>query len=435
MLCCNCYAQKLLSPLDYGWKQAKSDSERFMVLYKTHKAAIEKHAEVDYSGIKIANVAMEADAPCIPLTDNTDFKGLVLNVTKCERRSFMFSLIRPVHNINIPKDLLDKGDFSNTPELSQGNHLLIIEDKNRWAERLEYADSAMRKDIIVIKDGKAQNAAVMPYNNKQSNPSCSIVAMSDKPVRISNLTINRGKGLHKQAFVFDLTNLNDLYLDNITLNTPESELSADWAFRIRNCANVTLSNITINGTYSQEKTYGYGIGLNNVYNFQGINIKGKAKWGIFGNYNVNTASLLNCDINRWDIHCYGKDVKIENCTFRDKYNQYASVYGSIEYTGCTFIGCLPYLNAWSFNCYVKHKVKFTDCTYIVDMQRPYLLHMRRDDTVINPRAELKKKFWPELEVHNLSVKFNDANNHDFIIDKLSIKKSGKVKEHIATFAK
>ena len=41
------------------------------------------------------------------------------------------------------------------------------------------------------------------------------------------------------------------------------------------------------------------------------------------NNNINTATLMNCNLNNFEIHCYGRDITSRNCTYHDYYNHFA----------------------------------------------------------------------------------------------------------------
>ena len=79
---------------------------------------------------------------------------------------------------------------------------------------------------------------------------------------------------------------------------------------------------------------------------------------MFGNNNVNKAMLQNCDINRFDIHCYGKDVSFEKCSFVDFYNQFSSVYCELYFRSCTFTSFFPILMEYSYNAYTGFDLVF-----------------------------------------------------------------------------
>ena len=100
---------------------------------------------------------------------------------------------------------------------------------------------------------------------------------------------------------------------------------------IVNCVALRLKNVTISGTYSFERKVGYGVYLNNVNGLIVENMFARSKWGIFGTHNLQNVRLEKCDINRFDIHTYGRDVKAVDCKFSSLYNQFSSVYGTIVF--------------------------------------------------------------------------------------------------------
>ena len=166
----------------------------------------------------------------------------------------------------------------------------------------------------------------MPYNNHQSSPSCTWCVA--KPVSLMNVEFNRTKASSFKTFLCDIRGFDGVTLSGISIITPDGEkMTADRAIRLFNCANVKIENVRIEGTYSQIEHSGYGLELNNIWNLSAYKLYGKANWGIFGTNNVNTAYFEECDINRFDIHCYGRDISFHNVNFTDKYNQLASVFG------------------------------------------------------------------------------------------------------------
>lgn len=170
----------------------------------------------------------------------------------------------------------------------------------------------------------------------------------------------------------------------------------------------------LQGTYSRGndgeygKKYGYGISLENVYDFNARNLYARANWGVFGNNNVHLVNLEDCDINRFDIHCYGKDICCKNVNFVGLYNQYASVYGTIQYDKCTFTDFTPVLNGGSYNAYVEHDVVMNDCVFNVTSKKNYLIKMGNLNDVMNARSELTKKCLPNIKIRNLVVNMTEG---------------------------
>jgi len=400
----------LLSPKDFGLFEAQSDSERYEVLYKTHVAALKAGVEVDYNGIDTLTIEVYKTAERIPLGKTTDFKGLRLTVKNKSKVCYLFERQQPTKSIVIDNSLLDGENFSSVPELASGLYQLVVEDENPWvAKREGYSYSAIRRDILLICDGQSRNNPVMPYNNAQSKPKCSFCAVDEdeNPVVIQNLTFIRDKGNTYKAMLFTISGQNNLLIKNVTITTPESKLVADAAIDIQNCTNVTFENVSVNGTYSRSDHYGYGIQMNNVWNSRFVRLNAKAKWGVFGTNNINTAYLQDCDLNRFDIHCYGRDVSMKNCKFSNLYNQFSSMFGTLSYQKCRFVNFIPVLLEPSYNAYTQFNIKMEDCVFDANANRYFLISAGRLDSITNTRPELAKKCWPEVNIKNMTVNVPD----------------------------
>ena len=400
-----------LSPLDFGWRKATTDIARYNVLYRTHTEAVRQNKSVSYKGIAVANIAIALDAKPIPLTPQTDFGGLVVNVTSCAKNAFVFSMIGTgrKHISGLKKSHIDKGDFRQYANLAKGDVMLLLQDQNAWGERQGSTEPIVRRDILLLHDGIAENSVVQPYDNNYSSPKCEYLKVDGVKRWVKNLTFNRGANLKYMAKPLDFQFLDNITVENVTLTTPQSSLTGDEAFRVFHCANVTFRNITVNSTYSSAKKYGYAFYMINVYNFVGYNIKAHAPWGVFGCMSINTALLESCDLNRWDIHYYGKNATLRTTVFRNLYNQYSSTYGTVLYDSCTFVNSIPYLMEPSYRSYVKHKVVFRDCTVNSTDSNASLFVMNPGLSLSSSRQELKKKYWPDVEITNLTVITHDGN--------------------------
>lgn len=407
----------LISPRDFGLFEAQSDSERYEVLYKTHVAALKAGAEVDYAGIDTLTIEIPLSAERIPLGKKTDFKGLQLRVKNTKKLFYLFDLQQNTKEIKIDKSLLDSDDFSSVPELATGLYQLIVEDEKPWVEKREgHNYGAIRRDILLICDGLSHNHPIASYNNEQSSPKCTYCAVdeNEEPVVIQNLTFIRDEGNTYKVLPFMISHQNNLVIKNVVINTPESKLVADAAIDIRNCTNVTLDNVTFNGTYSRSDYYGYGIMMNNVWNSRFIHLNAKAKWGLFGTNNINTAYLQECDINRFDIHCYGRDVTMKDCKFSDLYNQFSSFYGKLNYKKCRFVNFVPVLLEPSYNAYTPFDVSMEDCVMDATPSRFFLISAGNLESKLNNRPELSKRCWPNVSIKNMVVNIPD-NVNQFVI--------------------
>lgn len=397
-----------VSPFAFGLAGASTDSARYETLYRTHVAALAAGVPVDYSGIDSLSIEIPSSAKSIPLTQNTDFGGLRLHVLNRSKHCYLFERVNVADSIQVTKAQIDSGDFRTVPELSAGLHQLIIQDTTPWVEkRLGYRYGAVRKDILLVKEGIAQNSPVSPYNNGQSYPRCTYSAVSEEPTSISNLTVIRDDSCTFKTYCFRLDHLNNLQISNVTILTPESNLVADEAISISNCTNVTLTDVTIRGSYSRTNYYGYGILMNNVWNSRFIRFTGHANWGIFGTNNLNTVDLQNCDLNRFDIHCYGRNVSFSNCTFSELYNQFSSVFGKVAFHKCRFTNFVPILIEPSYNAYTGFEVLFENCVFDAALGRNYLIQAGQFTDGPNSRPELSEKCWPNVTIKNLTVNVPD----------------------------
>lgn len=392
-----------LSPLAFGLREAKSGEERFWVLYNTHREAVYFGKTVDYQGIDTLEITIPENAKSIPLTNTNDFKDVVFNVTNYATDFFLFTYVNEYQNISIGKDDIDCGDFRKNPYLFKGRYLLSIKDVKPWVEKRDgYSYGHIREDILLVENGMAVNKTVMPYNNDYSEPVCKLYTIKGG-VSVKNLSLNRTKESRFKTFLLMIEGVNNLSLDNILVFTPENSGQDDQIISLKNCANINFNNISINGTYSRKDYSGYGVTMCNIWNFNAQNFYGHGNWGVFGNNNINNAHLSNSDINRFDIHCYGKDVSFDNVVFKNNYNQFSSVYGTILFNNCTFVNFIPVINGSSYNAYVGYNIVFNNCNYSTDHDTPVLISGGYADNDINKRYELKNRSLPNVTINNMTL--------------------------------
>jgi hypothetical protein len=407
---------KAISPYEYGFSTAKTDEERFRVLYDTHVAALVAGTNVDYSGIKRIDLEIPKDAKSIPLTKVNDFAGVEFNVKNTQKDFFLFSYTAKATLVKVSKWDIDRGNFKRYPQLKKGRRLLVISDNNPWVLNREgYNYGHVRKDILLLKNGKAVNRTVMPYNNMDSSPSCSFYALSEDGMTVANITLNRSKDSSKKTYMMSVVGVDGLTLNKVSIHTPENQGESDVAIMIKECTNVIFKDVTIDGTYSRSNFSGYGVSLNNIWNFKATNMFGRGNWGVFGTNNVNIASFEDCDINRFDIHCYGRDISFKNVTFRDKYNQFASVFGTIMFDGCNFIHFCPVLNGTSYNSYVGYDIVMKNCTFTARKGKNIIVDCGRLDNVVNARRELLERCLPNISINKLTIFFEDDISNFYLL--------------------
>lgn len=404
-----------ISPNDFGLLEAKTGEERYQILLKTHKAAVTAGVNVDYTGIDTIRLTIPDKPSRIPLTQYNDFKGCVFVVKNTSKACWLFDWRDEEKPIAIDKRMIDSGDFRSVEALKHGRHLLIVEDENPWVLQRRGRDYGhTRKDVLLVVNGKAKNAVVMPYNNAYSRPKCTYVELGNAPLVVKNVKIEREAGCTFITHITRISGADDVRFENVSIRTPESDLTADRGISIYNCTNVKMYNVRIEGTYSHSSDSGYGVFLNNVWNFFSSNMYGKANWGIFGNNNVNLARIEDSHINRFDIHCYGRDISFKNVSFFNLYNQYSSVYGTIQYDKCTFTNFTPVLNGGSYNAFVEHEVIMNDCVFNVTPKKNYIFKISYLNEPANVRHELEQKRLPNVRIKNLVVNMPEDVDKIFV---------------------
>lgn len=396
--------QGSISPIEYVLLKAKTGEDRYNVLLKTHKQAIEKGLRVDYSGLRSIDITIPENATSIPLGQVNDFSDVVFNVTNNAKDVYLFSYVNRAIAISVSGMAIDNGYFVAFSQLRSGRKLLSIEDKNPWVEnRKTYSYGHQRKDILLVENGKAKNHPVMPYNNNQSAPTCKFYEVVYPFIQLSGITLNRSSGSTSKTFLCKIVGADDVRVRNVVINTPASDLVSDSAIRIQDCTNVLFENVSIDGTYSRRDYSGYGISMNNVWNYYATKLIAKGNWGVFGNNNINTAHIENSEINRFDIHCYGRDVTFKNVVFVDRYNQFSSTFGTIRFDNCIFKHFVPVLYEASYNAYTPHSVSFNSCVFHLDTQHNYLIAAGRLSPEENSRVELNDKCWPNVTINKMKV--------------------------------
>lgn len=404
-----------LSPLNFGLSKARNGVERYNVLYETHKAAVAAGVNVDYSGIKTVSIEIPEKAKRIPLTRYNDFKGCIFVVKNTTNKVWLFNYEKKGAPIELNGKTIDAGVFRRMSPLNSGRYLLVIEDKNPWVNnRKGYKYGHQRKDILLIENGKAANTVVKPYGNAESSSKCTYIKQGEKPFVFKNVTIRREATSTFVTNIASITGVDDVRLTNVSIYTPQSSLTDDRALTINNCTNVTLDNVHIDGTYSQTDHSGYGVFMNNIWNFKATRMYGKGNWGIFGNNNINTALIEDSKINRFDIHCYGRDIAFKNVEFFDLYNHYSSVFGTISYDHCTFTNFVPVLNGGSYNSFVGHDIVFSDCVFNATAKKNYLIKFSKLETDVNSRKELAAKALPNVRIKNLTVNMTEGADYLYL---------------------
>lgn len=408
LLLCLVSQGRSISPFQYGLSQARTGEERYNVLYRTHVAAIAAGCDVDYSGITSLDLAIPTRSQSIPLTANTDFKGVVFNVVNTKRNNFyLFTMTRNLTPVRVNKSSFSTYEFSSS-QLKNGLKLLIVQDDRPWvANREGYSYGATRKDVLLLEDGKALNETVYTYDNKYTSPSCSYTAVTSSPKSILNATLNRSTTSTYKVFFVKVENENNVEIGGITIRTPEPiTMNGDVAITIFNCANVYCHDITIDGTYSFTDKYGYGISMDNVYNSKFVNINGKGNWGVFGNNNINTSLVEDSNINRFDVHCYGRDFTFRRCNFSGSGVPMSSFFGELRFEDCNFTYAKAAAMRPDYNAHTPYDIYFSGCTFKLSKRQNNIIHLANLTSAINSRAELARKNIPNISIKDCSVQLD-----------------------------
>lgn len=133
-----------------------------------------------------------------------------------------------------------------------------------------------------------------------------------------------------------------------------------------------------------------------------------------GNNNVNVAHLKDCCINRFDIHCYGRDIDFENCTIFRLYNQYSSIYGKISYRNCVFDAAIPCLLTSSYNAYTPFDLFFENCIMKMTSLNDGIIYIMGIPKQENERFELAKKCLPNIKIDNCQIEFKEPLKECYI---------------------
>lgn len=416
-----------LTPFMFGLEKAQTDIERYYVLYNTHKAATIMDAFVDYNGIQEMDIEIPADAQPIPLSSHNDFGHLVLNVRNNSKACYLFELKNAVDSIKVTKAMIDRGDFSQVPELSSGTFLLLLKDDSLWVDKRQgYSYGHTRQDILFIKNGRAQNRPIMPYNTEESRPAAAFCPVSTQRKLIAGLTINRLKDCTYKTYCIDVQNEYNVEIRDVVITTPANNKYADAAIRVNNCAEVIMNHVNINGTYSQTNHYGYGIAMDNVWRSYIRNLTSRSNWGIFGCNNINEVLLDSCDINRYDIHCYGRAVTIQNCKFKNLYNQFSSVFDTIIFKNCSFTNHTPVLLESSYNAFTPFELIFDNCIFNINNKCNYIVDARDLSNVRNTRPEVAQKDLPNLTIINSKINLMEAVSKLYMFHFTSVSYTGSV---------
>ncbi len=434
----------------------------YQELYNIHQDACKEKVylvypqeDVNHSGKVIKLLISHETAQSIPLPENTNFNGWTFEVDADNSAPDYMYLFRFSENkvVNIPpldKTVIDSGHFEKDSRLNNGTKLLILEDRTPWTYRnntpdtyfpnnqkgtpwqnWDQHDPKYRRDILLLENGIAKNKTIAPYNTSATSPYCKYVEVSNGKKHYQHITLHRVSKSDKVVRLFYICYANNVELSDIRVETDPSTAINDACITFIDATNVTVRNFTIQKTYSTVNNHGYGMDMNNVWNTHIINMNATAPaWGVLGNNNMNTVQLDNCCINRFDVHCYTRDISCHNCTFRNDnyleeikrhgqdlknyhehnyhiFNRFSSLYGTLTYSHCTFDGFYPFLNDYAYNIHSNFDISFKECTMNIYQDKyAYLMKMGFWGAPANLREEHAMRCLPNVSIDGMT--FNVA---------------------------
>ena len=399
-------AQSYISPLDFGLREATSGIGRYYAIYNAHREALYRGCEVSYKGIESIDIELPSAWKSIPLGAHTDFGGVVINVTNRAHHGALFSLVNEAKQIEMDKALVDAGDFSSLHELAHGTHLLVLQDKHPWTERQGFGYNAFRSDIVIVCDGRGQNTTVAPWNTDSTQLKAFYYDVDTVQKQICNLTMHRTKECTFRTTCVGIGGQLNVKIEHVRVTTPRSKMIADGVFSVSNSARVLFADDTVHGTYSgygRTRNYGYAFSMNNVYDARFERVEAWGNWGVFGTNNLNTTTLVDCNIDRFDIHCYGRDAHLVRCTLKGRQTSLTSFYGTVTLDSCHFIDYTPVAVRASYNAYPPFDAVIRNCVFELTPRYHAIVCVNMLDSATNSRPELAEKCFPNLYVDGLTV--------------------------------
>ena len=394
-----------VSPFDYGLREATTGEARYEAIYNAHCAAVALGLPLDYSGVGTVELTVSSGSKPIPLPPCTDFKGAVFKVSNTAKKCFLFSLEKVFSRVAVSGAQIDAADYSGVPALSGGLHLLRILDDQHWVNDREGFDHpADRADVVLVRDGVGSNGPVASYDTPATRINAEYCEADDTQKTFCNVSLVRDAASTQIVNLLSVRGINNLYLGNVRVETPSGTgIYDDTAIDIRHCTNLTCEDVTFDGLYCDAHETGYGLSINNTWNAVFRRIHSHNLWAAFGCNNMQDSYLEDSDVERFDIHCYGRNITVRNSTLTGKGIPCSSIFGTVLCEHVTFSDCFSYSMRTEYNAFTPFDIVLRDCELISGSQHG-LVNMGKVDAKINPRPELAKKNWPNLEVDGMTVR-------------------------------
>jgi hypothetical protein len=394
-----------ISPLDYGLAEATTGEARYEALYNAHSAAVAFGLPLDYSGVGTVELTVSSGSKVIPLPPQTDFKGAVFKVRNDAKKCFLFSLEKVFSRVAVSGTHIDAADYSGVPALSTGLHLLRIQDDVHWVNDREGFDHpADRADVVLVRDGVGSNGPIASYDTPATRINAEYCEADDMQKSFCNVTLVRDAASTQMVNLLSVRGINNLYLGNVRVETPSGTgIYGDTAIDIRHCTNLTCEDLTFDGLYDDDHETGYGLSINNTWNATFRRIHSHNRWAAFGCNNMQDSFLEDSDVERFDIHCYGRNITVRNSTLTGKGIPCSSIFGTILCENVTFNNCYAYSMRTEYNAFTPFNIILRNCELVSGGQHA-LVNIGKLDTKINPRPELAQKNLPNLEIDGMTVR-------------------------------
>lgn len=405
LLTFNGYAiPKTLYLKDYGILEPHTSIERYEILRSFYNDVQKYNANASYKGVDEILIELPSNVQPILLPEVNDFSNVIIKVLNKQKDVYLFELKSPTTSVTVRLEELNKGIFQ-SPKLERGHFLMVLNEANLWTKRGGFDEYIHRHEVLLVKDGIAQNRTISSYASSISSIKGSFAEISDKKKCVTNLIFERDPLSQHKTGLIRISNQYNIEINNIRLKTPsDSSLYEDKAIQINSSAKVTLKNITINGTYSKKDKWGYGINLNNVFDVTVKNIKAEAEWGVLGCVYINNAKISDCEMNRFDLHCYGRDFSFKDCTFRNSISMpYSSFYGRMNFENCKFADAEPLHFRQEYNANTPHEIIFKKCIFRLTPKYNGIIRMNRIKSHESGRDELKDNYLPNIKMRDCNV--------------------------------
>lgn len=396
---------------DYGILNAKNSVEAYWILLRCHQDAVAEGCFLSYRGINNINLELPQDVISIPLPDKTDFAGVTIRVENRVKDIALFSKTATFTSVRVKKEEIDEGSFSEGC-LTRGKILLAVADETPWVNnRKGTSDQVIRKDILLLERGKTEMRPISPYSNEESFPICEYCNVGIIRKEFKNLCFIRSANSNHITYLIKIRGQYNMLIKNVRTKTPESNnMFADGIISIDNSVKIIVDNLDIEGAYSQKDRFGYGIIINNVYDIALKKIKARTRWGFFCSNNVQNVRIEDCDVNRVDLHCYGKNFECKNCNFEGRDIPFSSVYGTVKFEKCQFTQGLPLYLRQEYNANTPFSVIWDKCVFNFHKGSNSLIGVNGLSKEKPSRGELAHKNLPNIMIKDCRINLPDNVN-------------------------